>query len=205
MCDSKAFGAAEQYISLITRNCYFLRYECASPSKLKEHTTYWEIESTQGLLSKLRGAAEAITNLRPGSTLEDYFKGSIVCHMDNRILSNSNYSVTGCPVVVKHLATTRTALALAESLNQPYPLPGLDDIQMDKFIDISNRMCDLQKLHRCEVKPVYSICFTYLTTLCSKPSSSPRFAVRIILASFSIGISMPFVSRAWIPSPKLKI
>jgi hypothetical protein len=85
--------------------------------------------------------------------------------MDNRIASNSNFSATGVPVVVKHLATTRTALALAESLNQRFPLPGLDDIQMDGFIDVSNRMIDLQELHRNEVKPVYSICFAYLTSV----------------------------------------
>jgi hypothetical protein len=118
---------------------------------LYRQTTYWEAGSTQNLLTRLRGAAEAITNLRPGVTLEDYFKGSIVCHMDNRIVSNSRFSITGVPVVVKHLATTHAALALAESLNQRFPLPGLDDIQMDSFIDVSNRMCDLQELHRSEV------------------------------------------------------
>jgi hypothetical protein len=126
-------------------------------------TTYRETGSTQNLLTRLRGSAEAITNLRPGMTLEDYFKGSIVCHMDNRIVSNSSFSVTGVPVVVKYLATTRTALARAESLNQRFPLPGLDDIQMDSFIDVSNRMRDLQELHRSEVKRVYSIFFAYLT------------------------------------------
>jgi hypothetical protein len=84
--------------------------------------------------------------------------------MDNRIVPNSSFSVTGVPVAVKHLATTRTALALAESLNQGFPLPGLDDIQMDSFIDVSNRMRDLQELHRSEVKSVYSIFFTYLTS-----------------------------------------
>jgi hypothetical protein len=85
--------------------------------------------------------------------------------MDNRIIPNSTFSVTGVLVVVKHLATTRTALAVAESLNQRFPLPGLDDIQMDSFIDVSNRMHDLQELHRSEVKPVYSICLTYLTSI----------------------------------------
>jgi hypothetical protein len=132
---------------------------------LYQHNTYWETGLAQKLLTKLRGAAEAITNLRPGITLEDYFKGSFVCHMDNWIVSNSSFSITGVPVVVKHLATTRTALAHAESLNQRFPLPGLDDIQMDSFIDVSNRMRHLQELRRSEVKPVYSICFTYLTSV----------------------------------------
>lgn len=85
--------------------------------------------------------------------------------MDNRIVPHSSFSVTGVPVVIKHLATTRTALALAESLNQRFPLPGLDEIQMDGFIDVSNRMHDLRELHQSEVKPGYRICFAYLTSV----------------------------------------
>jgi hypothetical protein len=73
--------------------------------------------------------------------------------MDNRIVSNSSFSVSCVPVVVKHLATTQTALALAESLHQRFPPPGLDDIQMDSFIDVSNDIHHLQDLSRSEVRP----------------------------------------------------
>lgn len=123
-----------------------------------DFVVFFDMRSTQNLLTRLRAAAEAITNLRPGVTLEDYFKGSIVCHMDNRIIPNSVFSVTAVPVVVKYLATTRTALALAESLNQPFPVPGLDNIQIDSFIDGSNRMHNLQELHQSEQAIIITAC-----------------------------------------------
>lgn len=72
--------------------------------------------------------------------------------MDHSAFTQAGFSVTGVPVVVKHLATTKKALMVAESSNQAFPLPGLDGIQMDGFIDVASRMCKLEKLPRDEVK-----------------------------------------------------
>lgn len=75
--------------------------------------------------------------------------------MDNLANGSEGFSVSGVPVVISHLATTQKALQLAESSELAFPLPGLNDIQMDGFIDVGNRMCNLGGLKPKEVSLKY--------------------------------------------------
>jgi hypothetical protein len=72
--------------------------------------------------------------------------------MDYSISPTSPYTLSGVPVVIKHLATTRMAKASSDHLQLELPFPALDAIQMDSFIDIENRMCDLKGLGTIEVR-----------------------------------------------------
>jgi hypothetical protein len=65
-------------------------------------------------------------------------------------MSFDGYTPTDVPVVLKHLATTQNALSAAEYSQFAYPLPGLDDIQMDTFIDMANSKHNLRGLQKKE-------------------------------------------------------
>lgn len=100
------------------------------------------------LLSDLRDEAGQLTGLEQGLSLEDVFDGTMFCHMTYLTGPNSNRKF-GVPVVISHLATTRKAKAAAGDCS--IPPPALDARQMDTFIDLGNRLSDLESLQPVEV------------------------------------------------------
>ena len=113
--------------------------------------TYSGIGSIQVLLSDLRDEAGQLTSLQPGVTLEDLFDGTMFCHMGCSVWTQSGASKSSVPVVTRHLATTKKAKQSADLAKLTCPLPALNAEQMDSFIDIGNRMCDLECLQPLEV------------------------------------------------------
>ena len=109
--------------------------------------------STQRLLACLRDEVGHLSNLHPGTSLEDIFDGSMICHMDHSIPSDTNagISISGVPIVIKYLATTQKAYSRAKASSLEYPPPSLDEFQMDIFVDIQSPLPELKGLNSTEV------------------------------------------------------
>ncbi|KAF8858019.1 hypothetical protein BDZ45DRAFT_411047 [Acephala macrosclerotiorum] len=110
----------------------------------------YDAEATQGLLSSLRDEAGKLSHLQHGTTLESLFTDPIVCHMASSTAPSHHGWTTGVKVIIKHLATTRSAQSDAASAKVDFPEPGLDVCQLDEFIDLAPRMKKLENVGQYE-------------------------------------------------------